>query len=52
MRKLLPALMLLAAASQAADSGRAAQLGALYGEFWEENLRLNPLTATYAGDPR
>jgi uncharacterized protein (DUF885 family) len=52
MRKLLPALMLLAAASQAADTGRAAQLGVLYGEFWEENLRLNPLTATYAGDPR
>ena len=24
----------------------------MYDEFWEENLRLNPLTATFAGDPR
>ena len=24
----------------------------MYAEFWEENLKLNPLTATFAGDPR
>ena len=42
--------MLGAAAARHADSP--AQLGTLYAEFWEENLKLNPLTATYAGDPR
>ena len=36
---------------RAADSA-AAQLDTLYAEFWEENLKLNPLTATFAGDPR
>jgi uncharacterized protein (DUF885 family) len=40
-----------AATAQAADDG-AARLNALYAEFWEENLKLNPITATYAGDPR
>ena len=24
----------------------------MYAEFWEENLKLNPVTATFAGDPR
>ena len=24
----------------------------MYAEYWEENLRLNPITATFAGDPR
>jgi uncharacterized protein (DUF885 family) len=24
----------------------------MYAEFWEENLKLNPITATFAGDPR
>ena len=27
-------------------------LGKLYAEFWEENLKLNPIIATFAGDPR
>src|SRR6187397_872802 len=36
---------------QAAES-RAAQLNTLYDEFWEEYLKLNPVTATFAGDPR
>jgi uncharacterized protein (DUF885 family) len=31
---------------------RAAQLNTLYAEFWEDNLRLDPITATFAGDPR
>ena len=35
-----------------AAENRAAQLEPMYGEFWEENLKLNPITATFAGDPR
>jgi uncharacterized protein (DUF885 family) len=38
-------------AARAADNA-AAQLDTMYAEFWEENLKLNPLTATFAGDPR
>lgn len=30
----------------------AAQLDALYAEFWEADLQLNPLQATFVGDPR
>ena len=30
----------------------AQQLEALYGEFWEEQLKLNPLQATFHGDTR
>ena len=41
----------IAGAAHAADT-RAAQLNSLYAEFWEENLKLNPLSATFAGDPR
>ena len=47
---LLVFLSFMAAAAGAAD--RAAELGELYAAFWEENLQLNPVTATYAGDPR
>ncbi len=36
----------------AAEGPRAAQLNTMYGEFWEEYLKLNPVTATFAGDPR
>lgn len=51
MRRFLPALALLFVLPVfAAD--RAAQLDALYAEFWEENLKLNPTLATQAGDPR
>src|SRR3569832_898449 len=35
-----------------AATDRSAQLDKLYAEYWEENLRLSPLTATYAGDRR
>jgi uncharacterized protein (DUF885 family) len=50
---VIPCLSLVAAAhAVAAPAGRAAQLNALYNEFWEENLRLHPLNATYAGDAR
>jgi uncharacterized protein (DUF885 family) len=47
---LLP-LLLIATAHSAGDP-RVAKLNALYGEFWEENLKVYPLTATSAGDPR
>ncbi len=51
LRKLLATtLFVFATAAGAAD--KAADLGKLYDEFWEENLRLNPNTATFAGDPR
>src|SRR5688572_24519900 len=52
-RLVLLALAFLAPlAAHAADDSRAARLAALYAEYWEENLRLNPITATQAGDPR
>jgi len=35
-----------------AAENRAAQLNTMYAEFWEENLKLDPITATFAGDPR
>jgi uncharacterized protein (DUF885 family) len=47
---LLP--LLLIATAHSADDSRVAKLNALYGEFWEENLKVYPLTATSAGDPR
>src|SRR5262245_65618845 len=55
MRKILFASLLILAsaivAAHAADD-RAAQLGKLYAEFWEEDLKLDPVGATFAGDPR
>ncbi|TWI01859.1 uncharacterized protein (DUF885 family) [Luteimonas cucumeris] len=33
-------------------AAKAAQLTQLYAEYWEEYLKLNPLTATFQGDPR
>jgi uncharacterized protein (DUF885 family) len=51
MRHLIVALVaLFAVAAHAQD--RAAKLGTLYAQFWEENLKLNPVMATFAGDPR
>jgi uncharacterized protein (DUF885 family) len=49
--KLFLAALLLATGAHA-DDHRAANLAKMYGEFWEENLELNPLIATNAGDPR
>ena len=41
------------AASAAPQPGeRAAQLSQLYADFWEASLALNPLNATFVGDPR
>ena len=31
---------------------KAEQLNKLYAEYWEENLKLNPVLATFQGDPR
>jgi uncharacterized protein (DUF885 family) len=54
MRHALLALVVLfsGAASAADATGAAARLNALYAEYWEEHLRLNPVSATFAGDPR
>jgi uncharacterized protein (DUF885 family) len=41
-----------AAAPQAAKQDKAARLEALYAQYWEENLKLNPIQATFQGDPR
>jgi uncharacterized protein (DUF885 family) len=52
--KFLISLFLLASFAgfaHAADD-RAARLNTLYSEYWEENLKLNPISATFAGDPR
>jgi uncharacterized protein (DUF885 family) len=53
---LLASLVLFAAcagsAGAAEGTDRAAKLDALYAEFWEENLKLNPVQATFAGDQR
>jgi uncharacterized protein (DUF885 family) len=51
-RSALFAFLLLAAAGAAGAADRAADLGKLYADFWEENHRLNPISATFAGDPR
>jgi len=40
------------AAPQAATQDKAAQLDALYAQYWEEALQLNPVQATFQGDPR
>src|SRR6476659_7072860 len=40
-----------APAAQPADN-RAADLRKLYDQFWEESLKLSPISATFAGDPR
>jgi uncharacterized protein (DUF885 family) len=54
LRKLLLASFLLfTGAAHAADAADpVARLNKLYADFWEENLKLNPVTATFAGDPR
>jgi len=39
-------------AASASKSDKAAQLNALYDQYWEEVLKLNPLQATFQGDPR
>ncbi|KAF1721124.1 DUF885 domain-containing protein [Pseudoxanthomonas wuyuanensis] len=48
----LPARAADAASTQAPASTKAAQLNQLYAQYWEESLELNPLRATFQGDPR
>jgi len=40
------------APTQRVAADKAAQLDKLYAQFWEESLRLNPIQATFQGDPR
>lgn len=50
-----PAVVSAAAPSDATlqpAQGKASQLNALYEQYWEESLKLNPLRATFQGDPR
>src|SRR5689334_7195517 len=49
---MLASILLFAHLAPAAEVTRAARLNTLYAEFWEENLKLDPITATFAGDPR
>lgn len=53
-RKILFASIVALASAAAAQGAndKAAELGKLYAEFWEENLRMSPILATQAGDPR
>lgn len=51
MRHLLVAFASLIALAAHADERRSA-LDALYAEFWEELLAHDPVSATFAGDPR
>lgn len=39
-------------ATSTATSSKSEQLNQLYEDFWEEGLKLNPVGATYQGDPR
>ncbi|HSR64961.1 MAG TPA: DUF885 family protein [Xanthomonadaceae bacterium] len=39
-------------ATHHATASKAQQLEKLYAQYWEEQLRLNPLQATFQGDPR
>jgi uncharacterized protein (DUF885 family) len=53
-RKLLFASLLMFAgvAGAATPADSVAKLNKLYADFWEENLAMNPVSATFAGDPR
>jgi uncharacterized protein (DUF885 family) len=41
-----------AAGTQQQPSAKSAQLDQLYTDFWEATLKLNPIQATFVGDPR
>jgi len=40
------------ATSNSIAASKAQQLNRLYDQFWEESLKLNPIQATFQGDPR
>ena len=48
----LSALLLLAAAPPPSTESRLAKQNALFAEYWETNLKLNPVLATIVGDYR
>ena len=54
VRKLILASLFLVTGvvGAATPSGSVVKLNELYADFWEENLKLNPVNATFAGDPR
>src|SRR5688572_15968629 len=52
VRHLFLASLLLLTSIGGHAATKTEDLGKLYSEFWEENLKLNPINATYAGDPR
>ncbi|MGI8560365.1 MAG: DUF885 family protein, partial [Luteimonas sp.] len=47
-----PAAAAPMADASAADRAESQRLNALYDQYWEERLALNPLQATFQGDPR
>ncbi|HEU0305676.1 MAG TPA: DUF885 family protein, partial [Lysobacter sp.] len=47
-----PAFAAQAPQAAQAEQGKAARLNALYEQYWEETLKLNPIQATFQGDPR
>jgi uncharacterized protein (DUF885 family) len=48
----VPSVGAASAAPKAGDTAKAEQLERLYAEYWEEVLKLNPVQATFQGDPR
>ncbi len=54
VRKLILASLLLVTGvvGAATPSDSVARLNKLYADFWEDNLKMNPVGATFAGDPR
>ena len=50
---LLASLLMLTSTIGAAEpAAQAAKLDSMYAEYWEENLKLDPLGATFVGDAR
>ncbi|SFK29117.1 DUF885 domain-containing protein [Lysobacter sp. cf310] len=47
-----PAYSAQAPKAAAVDQAKAAKLNTLYGQYWEEVLKLNPVQATFQGDNR
>lgn len=47
-----PAFAADAPAAAQTQNAKAARLNALYEQYWEELLKLNPIQATFQGDPR
>ncbi|MFX8347224.1 hypothetical protein ABTL51_20125, partial [Acinetobacter baumannii] len=47
-----PAFAADAPAAAQTQNAQAARLNALYEQYWEELLKLNPIQATFQGDPR